>query len=78
MSDTTAFFTAGAPTISVSAESVPVGVLDAALSARIAAAKRRLLDGGLLQLEIRMGCAHVGEPDIRGRTNLHIFGRLTR
>ena len=40
-------------------------MLDDALTARIAAAKRRLLEGGLLQ-EIEWGVP-VGEPDIRGR-----------
>ena len=39
-------------------------MLDDALTARIAAAKRRLLDGGLLQ-EVEWGIP--GEPDIRGR-----------
>ena len=40
-------------------------MLDDALTARIAAAKSRLLDGGLLQ-EIERGVP-TGEPDIRGR-----------
>ena len=40
-------------------------MLDEALTARIAAFKRRLLDGGLLQL-VSWGVP-VGEPDIRGR-----------
>ena len=40
-------------------------MLDDALTARIAAAKRRLLAGGLLQ-EIEWGVPS-GEPDIRGR-----------
>ena len=40
-------------------------MIDAALTARIAAAKRRLLAGGLLQ-EIEFGVPS-GEPDIRGR-----------
>ena len=40
-------------------------MLDDALTARIAAAKRRLLDGGLLQ-EIEWGVP-TGPPDIRGR-----------
>ena len=39
-------------------------MLDAAITARIAATKRRLLEGGLLQ-EIEWGTP--GEPDIRGR-----------
>ena len=39
-------------------------MLDDALTARIAAAKRRLLDGGLPQ-EVEWGIP--GEPDIRGR-----------
>ena len=40
------------------------GRVDAALTARIAATKQRLLEGGLLQ-EIEWGTP--GEPDIRGR-----------
>ena len=40
-------------------------MLDDALTARIAATKRRLLDGGLLQ-EVEWGVPS-GEPDIRGR-----------
>ena len=40
-------------------------MLDAALTARIAATKRRLLAGGLLR-EVEWGVA-VGAPDMRGR-----------
>ena len=40
-------------------------MLDAALTARIAATKQRLLDGGVLQ-EIEWGTP-TGEPDVRGR-----------
>ena len=40
-------------------------MLDDALTARIAAAKKRLLEGGLMQ-EIEWGVP-VGPPDIRGR-----------
>ena len=42
-------------------------MLDSALTARISAAKRRLLDGGLLQL-VSWGVP-VGERDERGRIN---------
>ena len=40
-------------------------MLDDALTARVAATKRRLLEGGLLQ-EVEWGVP-TGEPDIRGR-----------
>ena len=40
-------------------------MLDDVITARLAATKRRLLAGGLLQ-EIEWG-VHTGEPDIRGR-----------
>ena len=43
-------------------------MLDEALTAKIAAAKRRLLDGGLLQ-EVEWGVPS-GEPDIRGRVTI--------
>ena len=67
MSDTTAEFTAGAPTISVSAESVPVALIDAALTARIASAKRHLLEGGVLQ-PVEWGVIVPQDPpDPRGR-----------
>ena len=46
-------------------------MLDEALTARIAAAKRRLLDGGLLQL-VSWGVP-VGERDERGHSDLDAF-----
>ena len=65
MTDTAAALTSGAPTLAASAISVPkpATVLDAALTARIAATKRRLLEGGLLQ-EVEWG-KPTGERDIR-------------
>ena len=43
-------------------------MLDDAITARIAATKKRLLDGGLLQ-EVEWGVPS-GEPDIRGRVTI--------
>ena len=71
-------FMAGAPTVSVSAESVPepptfetAAALDAAITARIASAKRRLAVGGLLR-SIEWG-RRTGKKDVRGRRTFTYF-----